>query len=251
MWSRGKRGRYHWLSEHAGSFLDSPHTGVDGRNHGSIINLADQRALRNRQAGVELVCAGPDRIVSVLRSLRGSGDTALGLFPKEELSPAHALPHLRMPAHHDVRASDVLLKRLHGTLAAAADRGPTDFAELLMMPGIGKRTVESLALVAEVIHGAPSRFTDPARFSMAHGGKDGHPFPVPLKVYDQTIQLLKSAIGHARLGNADKLSAVQQLDHQARQLERVASGPTFEDFIDKERRDSRAYGGACVGSSRA
>jgi uncharacterized protein len=238
--------RYHWLSELAGSFLDSPHTGVDGRNCGFIINLADERARRNRQAGVALVCSGPDRIVSVLRRLRDAGNAAPSLFPEMEPSPASCIPHLRMPAHHEVRATDVLLKRLHGTLAAAADRGPTDFADLLMMPGVGRRTVESLALVAEVIHGTPSRFTDPARFSMAHGGKDGHPFPVPLKVYDQTIQVLKRAIGHARLGNADKLSAIQKLDQQARQLERVASGPTFAEFIERERQASRGYGGRWV-----
>lgn len=235
--------RYHWLSEHVGSFLDSPHTAVDGRNCGSIINLADERARRSRQAGLELVRTGPDQIISVLKRLREPGNAALSLFPEHDVSPLPLVPHLRMPAHHDVRASDVLLKRLHGALAAAADQGPEDYADLLMMPGIGKRTVESLALVAEVIHGTPARFTDPARFSFAHGGKDGHPFPVPLKVYDQTIQVLKSAIGHARLGNADKLSAIQRLDQQARQLESTTSGPGFEELLERERSESARYGG--------
>ena len=92
-----------------------------------------------------------------------------------------------MPAHHDVRAENIDLQRLGKTLAAVADRGPEDFAELLLVPGVGARTLFALALVAEVVHGAPSRFADPARFSLAHGGKDGHPFPVPLKVYDETI----------------------------------------------------------------
>ena len=106
-----------------------------------------------------------------------------------------------MPAHHDVRPEDIVLRRLHGTLAAAADRGPEDFAELLLVPGVGARTVLALALVAEVVHGAPNRFADPARFSLAHGGKDGHPFPVPLKVYDQTIDVLKRAVRNAKLGH--------------------------------------------------
>ena len=101
------------------------------------------------------------------------------------------LPHLVMPAHHDVRASDVFIRRLHGTLAAAAERGPMDFPELLLTPGVGARTVQSLAMVAEVVHGAPYRFRDPARFSLAHGGKDRHPYPVPIKVYDETIRVLK------------------------------------------------------------
>src|ERR1700685_3513339 len=91
-----------------------------------------------------------------------------------------------------------MLRRLHGTLAAAADAGPKDYADLLLTPGVGARTVEALAFVAEVVHGAPSRFSDPARFSLAHGGKDGHPFPVPIKVFDETIRLLKSAVARAK-----------------------------------------------------
>ena len=105
-----------------------------------------------------------------------------------------------MPAHHDVRSSDVFTRRLHGTLAAAAERGPVDFPELLLTPGVGARTVQSLAMVAEVVHGAPYRFQDPARFSLAHGGKDRHPYPVPIKVYDETIRVLKSAVQKAKLG---------------------------------------------------
>jgi len=104
------------------------------------------------------------------------------------------LPHLVMPAHHNVRAGDANLGRLHATLAAAADAGPKDFADLLLTPGVGARTVRSLAMVAEIVHGAPYRFADPARFSMAHGGKDRHPFPVPITVYDQTIRVLKAAV---------------------------------------------------------
>ncbi len=113
-----------------------------------------------------------------------------------------------MPAHHDVRRSDVLSPRLHANLAAAADRGPADFAELLLIAGVGARTVRALAMVAEVVHGAPYRFTDPARFSFAHGGKDRHPFPVPLRVYDQTIQVLKSAVQSAKLGREEELAAL-------------------------------------------
>jgi hypothetical protein len=151
-----------------------------------------------------------------------------------------------MPAHHDVRSSDVVLRRLHGTLAAAADRGPKDFTELLLTPGVGARTVASLALVAEVLHGTPSRFSDPARFSMAHGGKDGHPFPVPLKVYDETIRILRSAVDRAKLGNSDRLHAIQRLDKESRTLERVTSGPTFEEFVRQERANSADYDGRTV-----
>jgi len=150
-------------------------------------------------------------------------------------TPAQALlPHLIMPAHHDVRPSDVFSRRLHGTLAAAAERGPVDFPELLLTPGVGARTVRSLAMVAEVVHGAPYRFRDPARFSLAHGGKDRHPYPVPIKVYDETIRVLKSAIGHGKLGREEELAALKRLDDQARRLERVAKGPSLETFIASE-----------------
>lgn len=120
-----------------------------------------------------------------------------------------------MPAHHDVRAKDVFTRRLHGTLAAAAERGPADFADLLRNPGVGARTVRSLAMVAEVVHGAPYRFRDPARFSLAHGGKDRHPYSVPLNVYDETIRVMKSAVQSAKLGRDEQLSALKRLDNQA------------------------------------
>jgi uncharacterized protein len=151
-----------------------------------------------------------------------------------------------MPGHHDVRSSDVFTRRLHGTLAAAAERGPVDFPQLLLTPGVGARTVQSLAMVAEVVHGAPYRFHDPARFSLAHGGKDRHPFPVPLKVYDETIRVLKSAVRNAKLGRDEEMQALRRLDDQARQLERSASGPALEAFIAAERDKSPSIGGRSV-----
>jgi len=246
--ARGEARRYHWLSENLPGFLDSPHSAIEGRNQGKIVNLADARAERNRRVGLELVNAGPDFPIRVLKRLRDSGNAASDLFADHEPLPVDSppLPHLHMPAHHEVRASDVVLRRLHGALAAAADRGPKDFTELLLTPGIGARTIASLALVSEVVHGAPSRFSDPARFSLAHGGKDGHPFPVPLKVYDETIRVLKQAVDQARLGNDERLSALRRLDAQARTLERAASGPDFDSFVAQERTDAPLYGGRTV-----
>jgi hypothetical protein len=151
-----------------------------------------------------------------------------------------------MPAHHDVRASDVHLRRLHGNLAAAAERGAADFPDLLLTPGVGARTVRALAMVAEVVHGAPCRFSDPARFSLAHGGKDRHPFPVPIKVYDETIRVLKSAVQKAKLGQDDLLDALQRLDNEARRLERAATGPSLDQTIAEERARSNDYGGRSV-----
>lgn len=235
--------RYHWLSEGLEGFLDSPHAAIEGRNQGAIVNLADARARHNRHAGLLLVHGGPERPIAILRRLR-AGNAAIDLFPEPQ--PDCTGPHLHMPAHHQVLASDVLLRRLHATLAAAADRGPKDYAELLLIPGVGARTVAALAFVAEVIYGTPARFSDPARFSFAHGGKDAHPFPVALKVYDETLRVMKAAVSNARLGNSDRLSALQRLDSQARALELRASGPQFSALLAAERASSPGFGGRSV-----
>ena len=241
----GEARRYHWQSEGLAGFFESPHAAIEGRNVGAIVNLADARAQRSRAAELELVRQGPDQTISILRRYRHSGNLALSLFPETEILP-EPLPHLQLPHHHEVRASDVMLKRLHGTLAAAADLGPKDFADLLLTPGIGARTIEALAFVAEVVHGAPSRFKDPARFSLAHGGKDGHPFPVPIKVYDQTIRLLKAALSRAKLGSTESLAAIKRLDAQARSLESRARGQGFGAFIASERAKAPSMGGRTV-----
>ena len=227
--------RYHWHSEQLQNFVDEPHSAIDGPAQGEIVNLTDHRAGRSRAAQLELLSElGPDRIVSELAVMEGK-------------APAQAtLPHLVMPAHHDVRSSDVFSRRLHGTLAAAAERGPVDFPELLLTPGVGLRTVRSLAMVAEVVHGAPYRFADPARFSLAHGGKDRHPYPVPIKVYDETIRVLKSAVQSAKLGRDEEMQALKRLDDQSRRLERSARGPSLEAFIAGERAVSPALDGRSV-----
>src|SRR3977135_569111 len=227
--------RYHWHSENLKSFVDEPHSAIDGPIQGDIINLTDRRAENSREAQLELLDAlGPDGIAREY--------AALSKHPNDQPE----LPHLVMPAHHDVRSSDVFIRRLHGTLAAASDRGPADFPQLLLTPGIGARTVQSLAMVAEVVHGAPYRFADPARFSLAHGGKDRHPYPVPIKVYDETIRGLKSAVQKAKLGRDEEMQALKRLDDQARQLEQTATGPSFEAFVAGERNKSAALGGRSV-----
>jgi hypothetical protein len=236
--ARKQARRYHWLSEGLQSFVDEPHAAIEGRRQGEIVNLTDRRAKTSRAAQIELlVTLGPDRITRELAAIAPA---------KEPASPQAVLPFLVMPAHHDVRASDVQLRRLHGTLAAAAERGPADFADLLLTPGVGARTVRALALVAEVVHGAPCRFRDPARFSLAHGGKDGHPFPVPIKVYDETIRVLKSAVQCAKLGQDEALAALTRLDREARRLERAVTGPSLEKFVADERASSHACGGRTV-----
>ncbi len=233
--------RYHWLSEGLESFVDSPHAAIEGRSQGEIVNLADRRAERSRRGQLDLLATlGPDRIIREAAALLRAEAPA----PQPAEQPM--LPHLIMPAHHDVRESDVNMRRLHGNLAAAADRGPADFEELLLVPGVGARTVKALAMVAEVVHGAPCRFSDPARFSIAHGGKDRHPFPVPLKVYDETIAVKKSAVQKGRLGREEELQALKRLDDQSRQMERYVTGPDLKEIIAGEFRQSADFGGRSV-----
>ncbi|NKK63518.1 DUF763 domain-containing protein [Rhizobium leguminosarum bv. viciae] len=233
--------RYHWLSEGLESFVDSPHAAIEGRSQGEIVNLADRRAERSRRGQLDLLATlGPDRIIREAAALLRAE------APAPEPAAQPMLPHLIMPAHHDVREGDVNMRRLHGNLAAAADRGPTDFEELLLVPGVGARTVKALAMVAEVVHGAPCRFSDPARFSIAHGGKDRHPFPVPLKVYDETIAVMKSAVQKGRLGREEELQALKRLDDQSRQMERYVTGPDLKEIIAGEFRQSADFGGRSV-----
>jgi hypothetical protein len=226
--------RYHWLSEGLESFVEEPHAAIEGEPVGEIVNLVDARARASRSAQVELIKEGPDRILAEV----------VRLEPPRERSP-----QLRLPIRHHLTSKDVVLKRLHAALAAAHERAPIDFADVLATPGVGARTLLSLALVAEVLHGTPSRFSDPARFSLAHGGKDGHPYPVPLKVYDRTIQVMKRAVDAARIGRSDRLFAIRRLDEEARKIERTAKrleGPRFDDFVASERARSHEYGGKTV-----
>jgi hypothetical protein len=219
--------RYHWHSAAVRDFTADPHTAIVGQNAGVITNLVDSRA-RPAQ----------DALLTIART-----------DPAKTLADAR---RLTMPARHDVRASDVNEKRLGAVLALAHERDLRDFASFLLLEQLGPRTLQSLALIAEVVHGAPSRFDDPARFSFAHGGKDGHPFPVPLKVYDESIAVLRRALDAAKLGHSDKLHGMSRLDAFARSIERTLSPAAEVDAtIARERAISRALGGRSVFDDRA
>jgi len=214
--------RYHWHSESMTTFLDDPHTFIYGQNAGEILNMADTRAGDSRHGIMQIAAEHPGRMI-------------------EEIS------RLVMPAHHDVRAKDVDLKRLGAVLWLAHENQPKDFEGLLQLQGLGPRTLQSLALVSEAIHGAPSRFTDPARFSFAHGGKDGHPFPVPIKVYDETIGILQTAIHKAKLGQSEKNDAIRRLTQIAQRAEKdFTPNANFDKVIQEERDNSWKYGGRTV-----
>jgi hypothetical protein len=220
--------RYHWLSENLTSFVDAPHSAIEGAGQGEIINLTDLRAAASRTRQLELLdLLGPDGILRELETVKEVDTTRV-----PDAQPI--LPYLIMPSHHDVRTTNVSMRRLHAAFSAAADRGLKDFEDLLLVPGVGARTVKALAPVAEVAHGAPYRFADPARFSLAHGGKDRHPFPVPLKVYDETIKVMKSAVSKGKLGREEEVQALARLDQQSRKLERHATGSDLNDIVAGE-----------------
>jgi hypothetical protein len=214
--------RYHWHSDALTSFVDDPHTSIYGKNTGYILNMADKTAQPSRDGVMQIANENPQTMLSEISKLV-------------------------MPSHHDVQAKDVDLKRLGAVLWLAHEKRPADFEELLLLEGLGPRTLQSLALVSEVIHGTPSRFKDPARFSFAHGGKDGHPFPVPLKVYDETLGVLQTAIHKSKLGQGEKSEAIKRLSKIAENVEKdFIPNANFEKVIKQERNDSWKYGGRTV-----
>lgn len=218
----GTARRYHWHSATVRDFIAEPHTAIVGDPQGVILNLVDAGAAPAQQAMLAIAADSPDRTLDEIRSWTA-------------------------PRHHDVRAEDVDLKRLGAVLAIAHERDLRDFASLLLVEQLGPRTLQSLALVAEVIHGAPARFQDPARFSFAHGGKDGHPFPVPLKTYDETIDVLRRSLERARVNETDKMDGIRRLDRFVRAVEtHVPTEVDFDAAIAHERAISRSIGGRTV-----
>lgn len=235
--------RYHWCSQNLKSFVEEPHTGVTGENRGLILNLTDTNAGSTRNSILNLSKENPDRILREVKLIKKTDAFAGELAFSEEDGSRNCI----MPSHHDVKAQDVDLKRLGGVLAAAYESEPSDFESLLLTPGLGPRTLQSLTLVSEVINGTPSRFSDPARFSFAHGGKDGHPFPVPLRIYDESIRILGDAIEKSKLGYKDKSECINRLHKTALQIEENCSPQAdFDAVMERERRNSHEWGGRAV-----
>lgn len=214
--------RYHWHSSQLENFINAPHAGICGENQGLILNLTDRTADTTRQGVLDISTQHPTRMIEEIRKIR-------------------------MPAHHDVKSKDVDLRRLGSIIALAYEHEPKDFESLLLLQGLGPRTLQSLTLVSEVIYGTPSRFRDPARYSFAHGGKDGHPFPVPTKVYDETISTLKTAVAKAKIGHTDKQKALRSLHETAKSIEKnFVPNDNFDQLIEREWRESKQYGGRTV-----
>ena len=218
----GMARRYHWHSASVRDFVAEPHTGIVGENQGTIMNLVDAEAGHAQSSMLEIAKEHPEKTLGEAR-------------------------HLRMPSHHEVRARDVDLKRLGAVLAVAYERDLKNFADLLLLEKLGPRTLQSLALVAEVVHGAPSRFNDPARFSFAHGGKDGHPHPVPLKTYDESLNFLRTSLDAAKVGDKDKIEGFRRLERFVRTVEtRLKSKANFDQLIQHEHAISPSLNGRTV-----
>ena len=214
--------RYHWHSATVRDFTCEPHTAIVGEQTGVIQNLVDERAKPAQDALLTIASDNPQRTLSEVMKMR-------------------------LPSHHDVRAKDVDLNRLGAVLAVSHERKLRDFASLLLVENLGPRTLQSLALIAEVIHGTPTRFTDPARFSFAHGGKDSHPFPVPLKTYDESISVLRRSLGAARVGDTDKVDGMKRLDKFVRAIEqRFSPEADFDAVMAHEHAISKSLGGRTV-----
>jgi hypothetical protein len=216
----GMARRYHWHSPGVSSFVEEPHASIVGENQGQILNLTHKKAEVTRQGILDITCENPVKMIDEIRLMV-------------------------LPTHHDVTYRDVDLKRLGAVLAIAYDRRFRDFADLLLLEGLGPKTLRSLTLVSEVIHGTPSRFDDPARFSFANGGKDGNPFPVQTSVYDETFQYLRRAIDHAKLGIYDKKRAVKGLVPLLYKLEQnfIPNMEHFQKYVEKEIKESPEHGG--------
>ena len=214
--------RYHWHSAAVRDFVEEPHTGIVGQHQGMVMNLVDHEAKPAQKALLQLARQHPDATISEAR-------------------------RLVVPTRHDVRSQDVDLKRLGAVLAVAYERDLRDFASLLLLEKLGPRTLQTLSLVAEVVHGTPTRFSDPARYSFALGGKDGHPFPVPLKTYDASIAVLQSSLDAAKIGDKDKISGFERLHRFVRAVEQKQEPEAdFDTVIHHEHAISRRLGGRTV-----
>uniref|UniRef100_UPI00404A3C77 DUF763 domain-containing protein n=1 Tax=Flavobacterium sp. TaxID=239 RepID=UPI00404A3C77 len=217
-----KARRYHWNSNSINSFVEEPHTAICGDFQGEILNLVDKQAKPTQLAMLGIAKENPEKMLEEIK-------------------------HLTMPTYKDIKAKDVDLKRLGSILWLAQETETQNFEDLLLLKGLGPRTLQSLALVSEVIHGTPSRFTDPARFSFAHGGKGGRPFPVPTKVYDEVIDTLKNSVEKAKIGDSDKQNAIQKLTQIAQKAEgNFTPNDNFEALLQKEKDDAWKYGGRTI-----
>ena len=181
--------RYHWLSTSVRSYVNEPHAAICAEATARTLNLVAQESEPARTASAELSRQPPAVVLSALKDV----------------------PALTMPRRHAVLIADVNPAYLQKILLKTYERAPEDFETLLGMEGVGGRTLRALALVSEIIYGTPASTRDPARFSFAHGGKDGFPYPVDTATYDKTVEVLRAAVTKAGIDRSERVQALKRL----------------------------------------
>ena len=183
--------RYHWLGEGVADFVCEPHAAICSQQRGEVLNL------------VALDSTPAREVISQI---------AVENKPEKTIAELKRLQVLDLPARHQIVARDIHPDRLSKIITSTYERSPGDFEELLSLPGVGPKTIRALSLLSELIYGTSPSFSDPARFSFAHGGKDGIPYPVDRRTYDRSIELLRKAVLQARLDGSQKKQAIDRLD---------------------------------------
>lgn len=183
--------RYHWLGENVKDFVREPHEAVCCDRRGKVLNMVAEESEDARKTITEIAREKPHILLRELNSIK----------------------RLDLTSRHHISASDIDPKRFYSTMLKTYERRPPDFERLLGLEGIGPKTIRALCLISELIYGVPPSYRDPARFSFAHGGKDGTPFPVDRKIYDRSIDIIKSAVMSAKIGQREKMDAIKRLSH--------------------------------------
>jgi hypothetical protein len=183
--------RYHWLGETVRDFVNEPHAAILSQARGETLNLTAAASATARVAITGIATGeAPEKVVGDLKKIKT----------------------LSLPARHQIYASDLHPDSLSKIILSVYERQPKDFEQLLGLSGVGARTIRALSLIAELVHGAAPSYIDPARYSLAHGGTDGIPYPVDRKTYDRSIELLARAINKTRIGLTEKQQALRRLD---------------------------------------
>lgn len=180
--------RYQWLSRDDLDIMSDPHTGITCDLTHDVLNFVAGDSAKARKASVDFAGEGPDRMADIWNEIT-----------------------LTMPERHYIAPQDINTGRLIKMFRAIHESDPRSFRDLLEIRGVGPRTMSALALVSELVYNSPPSFQDPARFSFAHGGKDGYPFPVDRSTYEHSIDFLKTCVDKAKMGDRDKMDAFRKL----------------------------------------
>lgn len=181
--------RYHWLSEEGLDFVNEPHKAICCNKQGIALNMVAKESENARNICTELIKKSPDKLITSIKKIQ----------------------NLHLPQHHPITPSDFNINHLKRTIVKAHEENPYNFEELLSVGGVGPKTIRSLALISEIIYSASPSYKDPVRYSFAHGGKDGHPYPVDRKTYNSSIEILREAVNEAKIGRSEKLKALRRL----------------------------------------